>query len=89
LFAEYISGAHRLANGNTLVTDGPRGRILQVTPGGRTVWMYDNPYSGRALNPDDNPPYALFRSIFIPPDHPALEGRVLEPLDPQPVPVTR
>jgi len=84
LFAEYISGAERLPNGNTLITDGPRGRLLQVTPAGKTVWIYDNPFSGDAPNPYDEPPYSLFRASFVSPDHPALEGRDLEPLDPQP-----
>lgn len=89
LFAEFISGAHRMANGNTLITDGPRGRIMQVTPRGEVVWIYDNPFSGNALNPDDNPPWALFRATFIPPGHPGLAGRTLVPLDPQPVPDAR
>lgn len=43
-FSPYISGARRLANGNTLVTEGMFGRMFQVTPEGDVVWEYINPY---------------------------------------------
>ncbi len=43
-FSPYISGARRLPNGNTLVTEGMFGRIFQVTPEGEVVWEYINPY---------------------------------------------
>ena len=45
-FSAYISGARRLPNGNTLVTEGHFGRIFQVTPDGQVVWEYINPYFG-------------------------------------------
>jgi hypothetical protein len=31
-FAPFVSGAHRLANGNTFVCSGPQGRFFEVTP---------------------------------------------------------
>jgi Arylsulfotransferase (ASST) len=40
VFAPIISGAQRLASGNTLVTVGTEGRFLEVTPDGQTVWSY-------------------------------------------------
>ena len=43
LYAEAISGAQRLANGNTLIDDGTHGTFLEVTAGGETVWKYVNP----------------------------------------------
>ena len=43
LFAEAISGAQRLPNGNTLIDDGTHGTFIEVTPGGETVWKYINP----------------------------------------------
>jgi hypothetical protein len=43
-FAPNTSGALRLPNGNLLVTDAPAGRIFEVTPAGRVVWDYVNPY---------------------------------------------
>ncbi len=42
-FSPYISGARRLANGNTLITEGMFGRMFQVTPDGEVVWEYVNP----------------------------------------------
>jgi hypothetical protein len=81
-FADFISGAHRLPNGNTLVCSGPLGRFFEVTAYGETVWEYQNPFTGGAPNPQDDPPYAVFRATHIPPDHPALAGRDLEPRDP-------
>ena len=87
-FADFISGAHRLANGNTFICAGPTGRFFEVTPKGDTVWQYTNPFSGNAPNPAGDPPHSVFRAAHIPPDHPALRGRKLRPLTPQP-PATR
>ena len=39
-FATNISGAQRLENGNTLITEGPDGRIFEVTNDGTIVWEY-------------------------------------------------
>jgi hypothetical protein len=80
--ADFISGAHRLPNGNTFVCAGPTGRFFEVTPSGETVWEYLNPFAGHAPNPAGDPPYSVFRATHIPPDHPALAGRTLEPIDP-------
>lgn len=43
-FSPYISGARRLGNGNTLITEGMFGRMFQVTPEGEVVWEYINPH---------------------------------------------
>jgi hypothetical protein len=83
-FAAFLSSAHRLANGNTFVCSGPAGRIFEVTRGGEIVWEYENPFSGDAPNPAADPPRSVFRATIVPPDHPALAGRSLAPLDPQP-----
>ena len=61
-FSPYISGARRLPNGNTLITEGNFGRIFQVTTEGEVVWEYINPYfdarhDGMVAN-------AVFRSTF-------------------------
>jgi outer membrane protein assembly factor BamB len=42
-FSPYISGARRLPNGNTLITEGNFGRMFQVTPDKQVVWEYINP----------------------------------------------
>ena len=84
--ATYISGAERLANGNTLVSSGPQGRLFEVTPAGEIVWEYWSPYSGATTGVGNRSrnPFSIFRAIKIPPDHPALAGRNLQSLDPQP-----
>lgn len=89
-WSSFISGAHRMPNGNTFINEGARGRFMEVTPEGKIVWEYLNPYRGdiRKPNGDPIPPmpltYIIFRSTFIPANHPALAGRKLEPLNPQP-----
>lgn len=87
----FISGAHRLANGHTLITSGAQGRFIEVTPAGDIVWEYWTPYSGDVRMPDGSRPhpvdpfvYSVFRATYIAPEHPALAGRKLQPLDPQP-----
>lgn len=81
-FADFLSGAHRLPNGNTFICSGPTGRFFEVTPQGETMWEYHNPFSGDAPNPAGDPPRSVFRATHIPPQHPALAGRALRPLDP-------
>jgi len=93
-YAPFISGAHRLPNGNTFVTSGPEGRLFEVTPDGETVWDFWNPYSGDVRDRDgdrvgsDRVRYGVWRAQKLPPDHPAIAGRELVPLDPQPVVAT-
>ncbi len=85
-FSSFISGAHRLANGHTFITSGSQGRFFEVTPEGEIVWEYWAPYEpttggNQATNANA---YSVFRATKIAPDHPALAGRDLTPLDPQP-----
>jgi hypothetical protein len=91
-FAPFISGATRLRNQNTFVCAGTDGILLELNRNGEIVWEYRNPYSGELRLADGKPatagtedrPYAIFRATRIPKNHPALEGRRLSPLDPQP-----
>lgn len=48
--ADFISGAHRLPNGNTFICAGPSGTIFEVTPQKEMVWRYLNP-----VRPDSPP----------------------------------
>ena len=90
LFSPFTSGAERLENGNTFILAGAAGRSLEVTPDGEIVWDYWNPYKGeiRETNgdPNDDFPFIFwqFRTTFIPVDHPALQGKDLQPLEEQP-----
>ncbi|MEV0432604.1 aryl-sulfate sulfotransferase [Nocardia sp. NPDC050413] len=45
-FSSFVSNAQRLPNGNTLITEGMRGRIFQATSDGAVVWEYHSPYEG-------------------------------------------
>ena len=90
-YSPFISGAHRMANGNTFITEGARGRFFEVDTQGQVLWEYLTPYAGTARLPDGSFPqpvgpheYGTFRATHIPLDHPAVAGRELEPLDPQP-----
>jgi len=89
-YASFISGAHRMENGNTFVNAGPMGRFFEVTPENEIVWEYLNPYRGNATKPNGDPKdlmpmtFSTFRSTFVSADHPALKGKELKPVDPQP-----
>jgi hypothetical protein len=45
-YAFFISGAHRLPNGNTFICSGPNGTLFEVTPDQKLVWKYVNPVKG-------------------------------------------
>jgi hypothetical protein len=45
-FAGHVSGADRLANGNTLICSGEDGRLFEVASSGKIVWEYANPFGG-------------------------------------------
>ncbi len=90
-YGPFVSGVHRMENGNTFITSGPQGRFMEVTPAGDIVWEYWNQYFENYRLPDGSAPqpigpfmFAQFRGIHIPADHPALAGKTLEPIDPQP-----
>lgn len=42
-YSSFISGAHRLPNGNTFICAGPSGTLFEVTPDKQIVWRYVNP----------------------------------------------
>ena len=45
--SEYISGAQRLPNGNTLICEGAKCHLFEVTPEGHVVWDYVSPLQER------------------------------------------
>jgi len=49
-YSFYISGAQRLMNGNTLITEGSTGRVFEVTPTGELVWEYVSLYHDLAFD---------------------------------------
>jgi uncharacterized repeat protein (TIGR01451 family) len=48
--ANIQSGAHRQANGNTLINASKWGRVFEVTDSGELVWEYINPYYNNPAN---------------------------------------
>ena len=42
-YSPFVSGAQRLRNGNTLITQGMFRRIFEITPAGNVVWEYTDP----------------------------------------------
>lgn len=59
-FSQHISGAQRLATGNTLICEGQWGRLFEVTREGDIVWEYVNPFMGRDHQGD--PSNEVFRA---------------------------
>ena len=43
-YGSFISGCQRLPNGNTLICEGPVGRIFEVTGNGELVWEFLSPF---------------------------------------------
>ena len=43
-FSPYISAAQRLPNGNTLICEGAKSHLFEVTREGEVVWEFVNPY---------------------------------------------
>ncbi|MFZ7101178.1 MAG: aryl-sulfate sulfotransferase [Peptococcaceae bacterium] len=48
-YSPFISSAQRLPNGNTLITEGSGGRIMEVTQDHEVVWEYISPYWGNKM----------------------------------------
>jgi hypothetical protein len=92
MYAEAISGAQRLPNGNTIICDGTHGTFLEVTQAGELVWKYICPaektgplfYNGTI---SDDPARAgekmnaVFRVYKYPLDYAAFKGKTLTPGD--------
>jgi len=71
-----VSGAERLPNGNTLITEGATGRLFEVTPEGETVWEY---VSGFTFEARFGPTPAVFRAHRYALDDSRFAGRSLDP----------
>jgi hypothetical protein len=93
-YAPHISGAERLANGNTQVTAGTLGHLFEVTSAGDLVWEYTSPimagnYVSTVMGVDANGKplrggptmntNSVFRAHRYAPDFPGLAGKLLYP----------
>tara|TARA_R110000737_G_scaffold53512_1_gene75151 strand:- start:15514 stop:17151 length:1638 start_codon:yes stop_codon:yes gene_type:complete len=78
-YAQNISGAQQLGNGNVLICDGPAGVFTEVNSAGQKVWQYTNPVSNSGiLNQGSIPAQNLcFRSVFYPTNFSGFSGQAL------------
>ncbi len=69
-FSTHLSGVQRLASGNTLICEGAKGAIFEVTPDRDVVWHYVNP------NWQSHPKFTsinwVFRARHYAPDSPEI-----------------
>lgn len=89
MYAGFVSGAERLANGNTLITHGTHGTLYEVTLEGEIVWTYISPVTNDGIIeqgeplPDGNQVNSKANTIFkvrkYAADHPGFTGRTLTP----------
>ena len=63
-FATNISSAQRLVNGNTLITEGPDGRLFEVDKDGAIVWEYVYPVFGGGGK--GRPTNSVYRAYRVP-----------------------
>ncbi|CAN0016627.1 unnamed protein product, partial [Ectocarpus fasciculatus] len=91
-YCTHISGVQRLENGNSLITMGPQGIVVEVTSSGDEVWRYVSGcvtivrcylVSVSFVRQGEHRPEcdrkSLFRVQRYSPSHPALAGRELAP----------
>ncbi|MBO33655.1 MAG: aryl sulfotransferase [Rhodospirillaceae bacterium] len=73
-YSPHISGMQRLSSGNTLICEGGKGCLFEVTPEGETVWEFVNDIFGP--NPLHGRMNWVFRATRYAPDDPRLKGRL-------------
>lgn len=73
-FSPHIGGVQRLASGNTLVCEGAKGCVFEVTPEGDVVWQYICPFTAEV--PDFGAINWLFRARQYAVDGPEVQGCV-------------
>lgn len=61
LYSSFVCSAQRLVNGNTMITEGGSGRIIEVTPEGDTVWEYLSPFTGGMMKTN-----MMYRAYRVP-----------------------
>lgn len=83
-FSDALSGVQRLPNGNTLITEGRPGRLIEVSAAGEVVWEFINPMTSDGFVGADDVvdrgrgiSNLVFRARKISPDHPGLAGKDL------------
>jgi len=75
-YAYMISGAQRIANGNTVICDGKKGIFFEITNEKDTVWEYINPYPNQYLN-------TVFKIETYPSNFSGLANLIEQPKNPE------
>ena len=73
-FSPHMGGVQRLPSGNTLVCEGNKGCLFEVTPDGVVVWEYVSPHT--APTAQFGRVNWLFRARHYEPDDPRLRGLI-------------
>ncbi|MCF8011673.1 MAG: aryl-sulfate sulfotransferase [Clostridiales bacterium] len=80
-YSPFISGAQRLPNGNTLITEGSGGRLIEVTAEHEIVWEYISPYWGDKFKIN-----MVYRAYRVPYEWvPQVDKPVETPIEPKDV----
>ena len=79
LYAQNISGAQQLSNGNVLLCDGPGGKFIEVNSAGNTIWQYINPVSNADIMSQGTTPTQniVFRCNFYPSNFSGFDNTAL------------
>lgn len=80
-YSAKISGAQRLPNGNTIICEGSKGHLFEVTPDGQIVWDYQSPIGKDEITVQGDTliTSAIFRTARYTSDYPGLAGKDLTP----------
>jgi hypothetical protein len=88
-YSSEISGCQRQPNGNTLICEGIKGNLFEVTSAGQTVWRYVCPVTSTILSQGSTVPIdparpdqllnAVFRVYRYPTNYVGLAGKDLTP----------
>lgn len=91
-YSSFISGAHRLPNGNTVICSGANGRFFEVTEDKQIVWEYINPVLSTygiltqgepvPVGKNNSGQNNVFRCYRYAPDYHGFAGKDLTPGDP-------
>ena len=73
LYSSFISSAQRLPNGNTLITEGVDGHLIEVTQAHEVVWDYVSPYFDKQMKMN-----GIYRAYRVPYDWVPQMGRPKE-----------
>ena len=78
-YANNVSGAQQLSNGNVLICNGPVGTFTEVTSSGTTVWKYVSPVKATGIASQGSTPgqNLVFRCPFYAKSYSGFTGRTL------------